>query len=87
MVQNLANLIQILGVLSQDGIMRFINTESCKLLFDIGSLDNKIYNASISPVGRHIVAVTENGTMTLYDVAALWEDINRVNVAPNFRQL
>nr|KAI8762589.1 TBC1 domain family member 31-like [Biomphalaria glabrata] len=68
---------QILGVLSQDGIMRFINIDSCKLLFDIGTLDCRIRYAAVSPGSRHIVAVMENGSLNIYSVDALAADLNR----------
>ncbi|XP_059168876.1 TBC1 domain family member 31-like [Physella acuta] len=68
---------QILGVLSQDGIMRFINTDSCKLLFDIGSSDCRIRFATAGPGGRHIVAVTEDGNLNLYNTSTLATDLNK----------
>ena len=70
---------QILGVLSQDGIMRFININTCKLLFDIGSADSRISNVSVSPSGRHIVAVVDSGNMHVYSVQALTSELNKVN--------
>ncbi|XP_006636140.2 TBC1 domain family member 31 isoform X1 [Lepisosteus oculatus] len=68
---------QILGVLSQDGIMRFINVQTCKLTFDIGSHDDGISSAAISPNGHHIVAVMENGSLNIYSVESLTQDINK----------
>ena len=70
---------QILGVLSQDGIMRFVNINTCKLLFDIGSADSRISNVSVSPSGRHIVAVVDSGNMHVYSVQALTSELNKVN--------
>ncbi|KAK2140435.1 hypothetical protein LSH36_1353g00021 [Paralvinella palmiformis] len=69
---------QVLGVLSQDGIMRFININTCKLLFDVGALDNRISNVTLSPIGRHIVAIMDNGYINVYCVKALSEDLNQV---------
>ena len=69
---------QILGVLSQDGIMRFINTESCRLLFDVGQVDQRIKSTSVSPQGRYIVAVMEDGNIHIYGVQALSADYNKV---------
>uniref|UniRef100_A0A8C6Z1D6 TBC1 domain family member 31 n=1 Tax=Nothoprocta perdicaria TaxID=30464 RepID=A0A8C6Z1D6_NOTPE len=69
---------QILGVLSQDNIMRFINIETCKLLFDIGSYEEGISAAAISPNGRYIAAVMENGSLNLYSVQALTQEVNKV---------
>ncbi|KFP35379.1 TBC1 domain family member 31, partial [Chlamydotis macqueenii] len=68
---------QILGVLSQDNIMRFINIETCKLLFDIGSHEEGISTAVISPNGRYIASVMENGSLNLYGVQALTQDVNK----------
>ncbi|NXT11866.1 TBC31 protein, partial [Prunella fulvescens] len=67
---------QVLGVLSQDNIMRFINIETCKLLFDIGSPEEGISTAVISPNGRYIASVMENGSLNLYSVQALTQEGN-----------
>ncbi|XP_030900300.2 TBC1 domain family member 31 isoform X2 [Melopsittacus undulatus] len=68
---------QVLGVLSQDNIMRFINIETCKLLFDIGSNEEGISTAAISSNGRYIAAVMENGSLNLYSVRALTQEGNK----------
>ncbi|NXI38719.1 TBC31 protein, partial [Galbula dea] len=68
---------QVLGVLSQDNIMRFINIETCKLLFDIGSHEEGISTAAVSPNGRYIASVMENGSLTLYSVQALIQEGNK----------
>ncbi|NWZ91701.1 TBC31 protein, partial [Nesospiza acunhae] len=68
---------QVLGVLSQDNIMRFINIETCKLLFDIGSPEEGISTAVISPNGRYIASVMENGSLNLYSVQALTQEGNK----------
>ncbi|KAJ8394642.1 hypothetical protein AAFF_G00044450 [Aldrovandia affinis] len=68
---------QTLGVLSQDGIMRFINIQTCKLLFDIGALDNAITSAAISPSGHHIVTVMDSGGLSIYSVQTLTQEINK----------
>ncbi|NXG78465.1 TBC31 protein, partial [Baryphthengus martii] len=68
---------QVLGVLSQDNIMRFINIETCKLLFDIGSYEEGISTAAISPNGRYIASVMENGSLNLYSVQALTQERNK----------
>nr|KAG5713085.1 hypothetical protein BaRGS_021879 [Batillaria attramentaria] len=67
----------ILGVLSQDCIMRFINIDSCRLLFDMGTVDNRINNVAVSPNGRHIVGVMEDGNVHVYSLQALCADINK----------
>ncbi|NXW60624.1 TBC31 protein, partial [Eurystomus gularis] len=68
---------QVLGVLSQDNIMRFINIETCKLLFDIGSHEEGIVTAAISPNGRYIASIMENGSLNLYSVQALTQEGNK----------
>lgn len=68
---------QTLGVLSQDGIVRFININSCKLIFDIGTVDNKVNNFSISPSGRHMVSTMEDGSLHAYDLHVVSEEIGK----------
>ncbi|XP_038198463.1 TBC1 domain family member 31 isoform X3 [Arvicola amphibius] len=68
---------QVLGVLSQDGIMRFVNIQTCKLLFEIGSVEEGISSSVISPHGRYIVSIMENGSLNIYSVQALTQEINK----------
>ncbi|XP_054982919.1 TBC1 domain family member 31 isoform X2 [Sorex araneus] len=68
---------QVLGALSQDGMMRFVNIQTCKLLFEIGSPDDGITAAVISPHGRYIVSVMENGSLNVYSVQALTQEVNK----------
>ncbi|XP_072536472.1 TBC1 domain family member 31 [Salminus brasiliensis] len=68
---------QILGVLSQDGIMRFINIQSCKQLFEIGSHDDAITSAAVCPKGRHVAAVMDNGALRIYNVQSLTQETNK----------
>ncbi|KAM6216081.1 TBC1 domain family member 31 [Rhynchocyon petersi] len=68
---------QVLGVLSQDGIMRFISIQTCKLLFEIGSLDEGICSSVISPHGRYIACVMENGSLNIYSVQTLTQEVNK----------
>ncbi|XP_077023685.1 TBC1 domain family member 31 isoform X2 [Tamandua tetradactyla] len=68
---------QVLGVLSQDGIIRFINIETCKLLFEIGGLDEGINSSVISPHGRYIACIMENGSLNIYSVQTLTREINK----------
>lgn len=60
--------------------MRFLNINTCKLLFDVGSLDDPIHNVALSPAGRHIVAVMDSGNINLYSVDALTAEINKVGL-------
>ncbi|XP_061529879.1 LOW QUALITY PROTEIN: TBC1 domain family member 31 [Phycodurus eques] len=71
---------QTLGVLSQDGIMRFINIHTSKLLFHVGSHNTVINTVTISPTGRHVVAILDNGSISVYSVQSLTEDLNKVAV-------
>ena len=70
------------GVLCQDGIMRFIDVDSCKLLFDVGALHDRVSSATVSPTpnGRHIVTVMASGDLCICDVRALTSDINNASV-------
>ncbi|XP_054841001.1 TBC1 domain family member 31 [Eublepharis macularius] len=68
---------QVLGVLSQDSIMRFINIRTCKLVFDVGSHEEGISTAVISPNGRYIAAVMENGSLNIYSIQALTQELNK----------
>ena len=58
--------------------MRFINLNTCRLLFDIGCLDDRISSVTVSPSGRHVVAVVESGCVNVYSVPALLADFNKV---------
>ncbi|XP_020652229.3 TBC1 domain family member 31 [Pogona vitticeps] len=68
---------QVLGLLSQDNILRFINIQTCKLLFDVGSHEEGISTVAFSPNGRYIAAVMENGSLTVYSVQALTQELNK----------
>ncbi|KAM4579996.1 TBC1 domain family member 31 [Odontesthes bonariensis] len=68
---------QTLGVLSQDGVMRFINIHTCKLLFHMGSHDGAITTVAVSPNGRHIAAIMDNGSINIYSVQSLTQELNK----------
>ncbi|KAM3873428.1 TBC1 domain family member 31 [Diretmus argenteus] len=68
---------QTLGVLSQDGVMRFINIHTCQLLFHIGSHDDAITTVTVSPNGRHVVAIMDNGSINVYSVQSLTQELNK----------
>ena len=71
-------------MLSQDGSRRFINIQTCKLLFEIGSLDDGISSSVISPHGRYIASIMENGSLNIYSVQTLTKEINKVCYQVNF---
>ncbi|TMS10562.1 TBC1 domain family member 31 [Larimichthys crocea] len=72
---------QTLGVLSQDGVMRFINIHTCKLLFHMGSHDDAIITVAVSPNGRHVVAIMDNGSINVYSVQSLTQELNKAVVS------
>lgn len=73
--------LQTLGVLSQDGMMRFINIHTCKLLFHMGSHDDAITTVAVSPNGRHVVAIMDNGSINVYSIQSLTQELNKVTVS------
>ncbi|XP_039973734.1 TBC1 domain family member 31 isoform X2 [Xiphias gladius] len=68
---------QTLGVLSQDGVMRFINIHTCKLLFHVGSYDDAITTVAVSPNSRNVVAIMDNGSINIYSVQSLTQELNK----------
>ncbi|KAF3822736.1 hypothetical protein GH733_008110 [Mirounga leonina] len=42
------------------------SNQTCKLLFEIGSLDEGISSSVISPHGRYIASIMENGSLNIY---------------------
>ncbi|KAI5105790.1 TBC1 domain family member 31 [Silurus meridionalis] len=68
---------QVLGVLSQDGVMRFINIQTCKQLFEIGSHGDAVNSAAVGPKGRHVAAVMDSGALRVYSVQSLTQEINK----------
>ncbi|CAG12858.1 unnamed protein product [Tetraodon nigroviridis] len=69
---------QTLGVLSQDGVMRFIDVQTCKLLFHLGSPDIAISTAAVSPNGRHMAAVMDNGSINVYSIHSLTQEFHKL---------
>ncbi|XP_043973700.1 TBC1 domain family member 31 isoform X2 [Gambusia affinis] len=68
---------QTLGVLSQDGVMRFINIHTCKLLFHTGSVDEAITAVAVGPNGRHMAAIMDNGSINIYSVQSLTQELKK----------
>lgn len=58
--------------------MRFINIHTCKLLFHMGSHDDAITTVTVSPNGRHVVAIMDNGSINVYSVQSLTQELNKV---------
>lgn len=59
--------------------MRFLNIQTCKQLFEIGSYEDAITSATFCPKGNHIVAVMDSGALKIYDVRSLSPEISKVN--------
>ncbi|XP_038145493.1 TBC1 domain family member 31 isoform X1 [Cyprinodon tularosa] len=68
---------QTLGVLSQDGVMRFVNILTCKLLFHMGSVDEAITAVAVGPNSRHIVAIMDNGSINIYSMQSVTQELNK----------
>jgi len=68
----------VLGVLCQDGIVRFIDIGTFAQLFDVGRLDDRVRNFIIAPSGRHIVAVMDSGNIHIYNAHTLAKLLNQV---------
>ncbi|CAE1172894.1 TBC1 domain family member 31 [Acanthosepion pharaonis] len=68
---------QILGALCQDGIARFMNITSCKLLFDVGTLESRVHFLVISPGGKHMLGLMDSGDMNIYSLATLTCEVNK----------
>lgn len=62
--------------------MRFINIQSFKQLFQIGSMDEAITSVAICPKGRHIVAIMDSGALNIYSVQGLTQEVNKVAYGP-----
>lgn len=68
---------QILGVLSQDGVMRFINVNTFSQLFEIGRLDERVSSVAVCPNGRYIAAVMDNGNVNVYSAHSITRELNK----------
>jgi len=73
--------LQVLGVLCHDGIIRFIDISTYAQLFDVGRLDDRVCNFVVASSGRHIVAVMDSGSINIYNAHALAKQLNQVMVA------
>lgn len=54
--------------------MRFINIQTCKLLFHLGSRAHAITTAAISPNGWHMAAIMDNGSINVYSIRSLTQE-------------
>ncbi len=44
----------------------------------MGSHDDAITTVTVSPNGRHIVAIMDNGSINVYSVQSLTQELNKV---------
>jgi len=58
--------------------MRFVDIHTCKLLFRMGSHEDAITAVTVSPNGRHVVAIMDNGSVNIYRVLSLTQELNKV---------
>lgn len=65
--------------------MRFINIDTHKPLFSIGSRDDGITTAAVSPNGRYVVTVMNNGGINIYCTRSLTREVNKVALNFNTR--
>ncbi|XP_029637694.1 TBC1 domain family member 31-like [Octopus sinensis] len=68
---------KILGALCQDGIARFMDIHSCKLLFDIGTIEDRIHSIASSLMGKHLIGLMDSGNMNIYSLPALTSELNK----------
>ncbi|GAB1597767.1 TBC1 domain family member 31 [Argonauta hians] len=68
---------KILGALCQDGIARFMDIHSCKLLFDIGSIEYRIHSIASSLMGKHLIGLMDSGCMNMYSLPVLTSELNK----------
>ena len=65
-------------MLAQDGVLRWLDIESCRLLTQTGSCDEPLSHAHISPNGQYLSALSERGNILLYDVTTIAKKLNQV---------
>jgi len=59
---------QILAVLSQDGIIRFIEPHTCSLKAEIGSHEKRIHAFSVSQHTHYLTAILDNGNISVHHI-------------------
>ena len=69
---------QLLGVLAQDGVLRWLDMESYQLLTQTGSHDLAISHAHSSPDGHYLAAVSESGSVLIYEISLILRKMNQV---------
>lgn len=74
------------GILSQDGIVRFVNIHTCKLLFEVGSHEQRINSFRLSSNGSDMVCIMDSGCIDVYSIPALTSHLKQAP-APVFKTL
>lgn len=46
-------------------------------MFDVGGVENRINNAAVSPGGRYLVAVMEDGSLHVYNLHTMSEELSK----------
>ncbi|XP_028392859.1 TBC1 domain family member 31-like [Dendronephthya gigantea] len=77
---------QTLGILSQDGIIRFVNIHTCKLVFEVGSHEKRISSFNLSPNGSDMACIMDSGSINIYSIPALTSHLKQAP-APVFKTL
>lgn len=77
---------QTVGILSQDGIIRFVNIHTCKLVFEVGSHEKRINSFSLSPNGSDMACIMDSGCINIYSIPALTSHLKQAP-APVFKTL
>uniref|UniRef100_T2M8A5 TBC1 domain family member 31 n=1 Tax=Hydra vulgaris TaxID=6087 RepID=T2M8A5_HYDVU len=71
------NQMQLLAILGQDGVLRFIDTHLCKLEADVGSAEEKIHSFTLSKNGRYVAAILENGSILFYNISIILNHLHK----------
>jgi hypothetical protein len=71
---------KLLGVLAQDGVLRWLDMESYQLLTQTGSHDLAISHAHSSPDGHYLAAVSEKGSILVYEISLILRKMNQSGV-------
>ena len=65
-------------MLAQDGVLRWLDMESCRLLTQTGSHDQPLSHVCSSPDGHYLSAVSERGNILLYNVTSIVKKLDQV---------
>ncbi|XP_066936715.1 TBC1 domain family member 31-like [Clytia hemisphaerica] len=65
---------QLLGVLAQDGVIRFIDTNNCSLKAELGSTSKRIHSFLLSMNSQYIGLIMDNGEIALHHLPTVIKD-------------